>query len=46
MTNMGIEKKFQQKNIQFTRTKVGDRYIIEELNNRNWFLGGKVPAIL
>jgi len=41
MTNMGIEKKFQQKNIQFTRTKVGDRYIIEELNNRNWFLGGE-----
>ena len=41
MTNLGIEKKFQQKNIQFTRTKVGDRYIIEELNNRNWFLGGE-----
>ncbi|MEK9994242.1 MAG: phosphoglucosamine mutase [Hydrogenophilales bacterium] len=41
MTNMGIEKKFKQKNIQFTRTKVGDRYIIEELNNINWFLGGE-----
>ena len=41
MTNLGIEEKFKQKNIQFTRTKVGDRYIIEELNNRNWFLGGE-----
>lgn len=41
MTNLGIEEKFKQKNIQFTRTKVGDRYIIEELNKRNWFLGGE-----
>ena len=41
MTNMGVEEKFKQKNIQFTRTKVGDRYIIEELNKRNWFLGGE-----
>ena len=41
MTNLGIEEKFNQKNIQFTRTKVGDRYIIEELNKRNWFLGGE-----
>lgn len=41
MTNLGIEEKFKQKKIQFTRTKVGDRYIIEELNKRNWFLGGE-----
>ena len=41
MTNLGIEEKFKQKNIKFTRTKVGDRYIIEELNKRNWFLGGE-----
>ena len=41
MTNLGVEEKFKQKNIQFTRTKVGDRYIIEELNKRNWFLGGE-----
>jgi len=41
MTNLGIEEKFKQNKIQFTRTKVGDRYIIEELNKRNWFLGGE-----
>jgi phosphoglucosamine mutase len=41
MTNLGIEEMFRQKKIQFTRTKVGDRYIIEELNKRNWFLGGE-----
>ena len=39
MTNLGVEEKFKQKNIQFTRTC--DRYIIEELNKRNWFLGGE-----
>lgn len=41
MTNLGLENKLKEKNIQLIRTKVGDRYVLEELINYNCLLGGE-----
>ncbi len=41
MTNMAIELAFKARDIPFVRTKVGDRYILEELIARSWQLGGE-----
>jgi phosphoglucosamine mutase len=41
MTNMAIELAFKARDIPFVRTKVGDRYILEELIARTWQLGGE-----
>lgn len=41
MTNYGVEKAFQAKNIEFFRAQVGDRYVLEALKQREWCLGGE-----
>jgi len=41
MTNMAIENGFKQLNVPFLRTNVGDRYVMELLREKNWFLGGE-----
>ena len=41
MTNLGIEKAFTQKGIPFIRSKVGDRYVLEQLKRNDWLLGGE-----
>lgn len=41
MSNLGLELSLQQQKIPFLRTKVGDRYVIEELRKQNWLLGGE-----
>jgi phosphoglucosamine mutase len=41
MTNLGVEQAFKRKNIALVRAKVGDRYVLEELIQRNWCLGGE-----
>lgn len=41
MSNLGLEQALASKNIEFTRTAVGDRYVLEELIKRNWKLGGE-----
>lgn len=41
MTNLGLEIAFRDANIPFARSKVGDRYVLEELLARNWRLGGE-----
>ena len=41
MSNFGFEQAMQQMGQEFIRTSVGDRYIINELASRNWFLGGE-----
>jgi phosphoglucosamine mutase len=41
MTNMAVEQALKRLNIPMVRTKVGDRYILEELNARGWQLGGE-----
>lgn len=41
MTNMAVEVALKQLGINLVRAKVGDRYILEELNARGWTLGGE-----
>jgi phosphoglucosamine mutase len=41
MTNMAVELALKQKDVEFVRAKVGDRYVLEELEKRNWLLGGE-----
>ena len=41
MTNKAVEVALRQRNIDFVRAKVGDRYVLEELDKRGWLLGGE-----
>ena len=41
MTNMAVEVALQAKGVEFIRAKVGDRYVLEELEKRGWLLGGE-----
>lgn len=41
MTNLALEHTFQKHQIPFARAKVGDRYVLELLNEKNWQLGGE-----
>ena len=41
MSNLGLEQALQNLGIGFERTAVGDRYIMERLNDRGWVLGGE-----
>jgi phosphoglucosamine mutase len=41
MTNMGVEVALKALGVDVVRTKVGDRYVLEELDARGWLLGGE-----
>jgi phosphoglucosamine mutase len=41
MTNLALEHALQKHQIPFARAKVGDRYVLELLNENNWKLGGE-----
>jgi phosphoglucosamine mutase len=41
MTNMAIELALKEKGVSFVRAKVGDRYVLEELEKNGWILGGE-----
>ena len=41
MTNMAVEVALKKKGVEFVRAKVGDRYVLEELDKRGWLLGGE-----
>jgi len=41
MTNIGMEIALKEHEIPFLRAKVGDRYVIERLKEKNWKLGGE-----
>jgi phosphoglucosamine mutase len=41
MTNMAVELALKARGIEFVRAKVGDRYVLEELEKRGWQLGGE-----
>ena len=41
MTNLALEHKLAAMHIPFARAKVGDRYVLELLNQHNWQLGGE-----
>lgn len=41
MTNLALEHALKKHQIPFARAKVGDRYVLELLNENNWKLGGE-----
>ena len=41
MSNFGLERALSQLSIPFVRSKVGDRYVLEELKRHGWELGGE-----
>ena len=41
MSNMGLELALKEADIKFTRAKVGDRYVMHELEANGWILGGE-----
>jgi len=41
MTNMAVEQALAARGVPMVRAKVGDRYVLEELNARGWQLGGE-----
>ena len=41
MTNMSLEVAFKKMGVSFARANVGDRYVLEELIERDWLLGGE-----
>ncbi|WP_075795602.1 phosphoglucosamine mutase [Massilia putida] len=41
MTNMALEVAFKDMGIGFARAKVGDRYVLEMMQERGWLLGGE-----
>ncbi len=44
MTNLGLELALKQLDIPFVRAKVGDRYVMAELRERDWILGGEASG--
>ena len=41
MTNMAVELALRTQGVELVRAKVGDRYVLEELEKRGWLLGGE-----
>ena len=41
MTNLGLEVALEKLDLQLIRAKVGDRYVMEQLNSRGWLVGGE-----
>jgi phosphoglucosamine mutase len=41
MSNLGLEIALKKARIPFARAKVGDRYVMEMLRQKNWQLGGE-----
>jgi phosphoglucosamine mutase len=41
MSNLGLELALKARDIPFVRAKVGDRYVMAEMLERDWLLGGE-----
>ncbi|MDB3880877.1 phosphoglucosamine mutase [Gammaproteobacteria bacterium] len=41
MTNKALEIHFEENNIDFYRSDVGDKYVLQKLIEKNWLLGGE-----
>ena len=41
MTNYALERRFGELGIPFVRAKVGDRYVLEALEEKGWLFGGE-----
>ncbi|TVP91136.1 MAG: phosphoglucosamine mutase [Pseudomonadaceae bacterium] len=46
MSNLGLELALAEQGIELVRAKVGDRYVMNELQARNWVLGGEASGHL
>ena len=44
MTNKALELHFNQMNIEFCRSDVGDKYVLQKLLELNWTLGGETSG--
>jgi phosphoglucosamine mutase len=44
MTNLGVELAFKDLGVQFSRSKVGDRYVLERMREMGWLLGGEASG--
>ncbi|MFC3873039.1 phosphoglucosamine mutase [Neisseria musculi] len=44
MTNMAMELALKEQGVAFCRAKVGDRYVLEQLQQRGWLLGGEASG--
>lgn len=44
MTNIAMENALKERGVGFIRAKVGDRYVLEELNKHRWVLGGEASG--
>ena len=44
MTNMAMEIALKEQGVQFCRAKVGDRYVLEQLHQRGWLIGGEASG--
>lgn len=45
MSNLGFYKALEKEGIQSNKTKVGDRYVVEEMRRGNYNLGGRQSVI-
>ncbi|QHG92536.1 phosphoglucosamine mutase [Coxiella endosymbiont of Amblyomma sculptum] len=41
MSNLGLEQTLKRHHIAFERSPVGDRYVLELIQQKGWFLGGE-----
>ncbi len=44
MSNLGMENKLKEMGVAFVRSNVGDRYVHQELDKRQWVLGGEASG--
>lgn len=44
MSNLGLEQALKKEGIDFYRSKVGDRYVMEALQEKKWHLGGEASG--
>ena len=44
MTNMAMEIALKEQGVDFCRAKVGDRYVLEQLHQRGWLIGGEASG--
>ncbi|MBP9541815.1 MAG: phosphoglucosamine mutase, partial [Vitreoscilla sp.] len=44
MTNLAMELALKERGIEFVRAKVGDRYVLEQLYQRGWQVGGEASG--
>ena len=44
MSNLGLKRAINKCGLEFRRAKVGDRHILQILEENNWYLGGETSG--